>query len=119
MAKSKTSGFLKKTRDRADLVIPSPTACKPAKTVRSGHGGVSATLEDGVIVLRLPLFAETTRKPSSTGKSTLCASTRGPRVVKHVTKTGEVAPVEIDGKPLKVIASAFITRKDSTTVTKE
>lgn len=70
-------------------------------------GGATATLEDGIIVLRMPLIEADKRKASSTGKSILCGNTRGPKIVRQLVDD-EMVPVEIDGENLRVIASAFI-----------
>jgi len=74
---------------------------------KSPIGAIVATLEDDVIVLRIPLIPEDKRKPSSTGKSILCGNTRGPKIVRQLVND-ELVPVEIDGQQLRVIASAFI-----------
>lgn len=67
---------------------------------------LSLTLEDGMIVIRMPVFAAPA--PSSSGKSMLYGSTRGPRrVMQEVDGKLEVA--EIGGGKLKAIASAFVT----------
>lgn len=75
-----------------------PTAAK--------HGKLSTTLEDGMIVIRLPIFEKPVK--SASGKSLLLGSTRGPR---RVTRTvdGETQYVEFEGGYLKAIASAFVT----------
>lgn len=68
---------------------------------------MSVTLEDGAVVIRMPL--QKTPTISSTGKSQLYCSTRGPRRVVQKTKDNTYVPVEIDGGVLKAIASAFVT----------
>lgn len=111
MAANKPTSLLKKIVARAPGPLRYPTkksgrAAKPQKGVR---GGISATIEDNMIVLRLPLIPEASRKPSSTGKSILCASTRGPRKVYQRTDDADPVIYEVDGKPLRIIASAFIS----------
>jgi len=68
---------------------------------------MSVTLEDGVVVIRMPL--QTMPTVSSTGKSKLYCTTRGPRRVVQKNKDNTYTPVEIDGGVLKAIASAFVT----------
>ena len=111
MAANKPTSLIKKIAARAPgpLRYPTKTARRAEKTQkRTRSGGMIATIEGDVIVLRLPLIPEADRKPSSTGKSVLCASTRGPRKVHQVVSGDELVLYEIDGKPLKIIASAFI-----------
>lgn len=112
MAANKPTSLIKTIAARAPGPLRYPTkeavrAEKAQKRAR-GSGGIVATIEDDVIVLRLPLIPKANRKPSSTGKSVLCASTRGPRKVHQVVSGDELVLYEIDGKPLKIIASAFI-----------
>lgn len=75
--------------------------------------GAMAIIEDGCIVLRLPLISEEKRKKSSTGKSILYANTYGPKIVRQRVND-ELVPVEVDGIPLRIIASAYLSvRKES------
>jgi hypothetical protein len=67
---------------------------------------LSLTLEDGMIVIRLPVFAAPTK--SASGKSMLYGSTRGPRRV-MVEVDGQLKPAQLGGGQLKAIASAFVT----------
>lgn len=69
--------------------------------------GATAVIEDGCIVLRLPIIPEEKRKKSSTGKSILYANTYGPKIVRQLVND-ELVPVEIDGMQLRIIASAFL-----------
>lgn len=69
--------------------------------------GALATIEDGFIVLRLPIISEEKRKKSSSGKSILYANTYGPKIVRQRVDD-ELVPVEIDGMQLRIIASAFL-----------
>lgn len=76
--------------------------------------GALAIIEDGCIVLRLPLISEEKRKKSSTGKSILYANTYGPKIVRQRVND-ELVPVEVDGMQLRIIASAFLpVPKEST-----
>jgi len=70
--------------------------------------GVSAIIEDGFIVLRLPIISEDKRKKSSTGKSILYANTYGPKIVRQRVDD-ELVPVTVDGVPLRIIASAYLS----------
>lgn len=85
---------------------------------KSPVGTIVATLEDDVIVLRIPLIGKDKRKPSSTGKSILCGNTRGPKIVRQLIDD-ELVPVEIDGQQLRVIASAYIPIPKSVSSPKE
>lgn len=67
---------------------------------------LSVTLENDMIVIRMPVFAAPTA--SASGKSMLYGSTRGPkRVMQEID--GKFEPAVIDGGKLKAIASAFVT----------
>lgn len=67
---------------------------------------LSLTLEDCMIVIRMPVFVAPAQ--SASGKSMLYGSTRGPkRVMQEVD--GKLEAVEFDGGKLKAIASAFVT----------
>jgi fatty acid-binding protein DegV len=63
------------------------------------------TLEDNMIVIRLPVFAAPTK--SASGKSELYGSTRGPKKVMQEVD-GKLQPVVFNGGNLKAIASAFV-----------
>lgn len=77
---------------------------------------LSMMLEDGCVVIRIP-FAEV-GKASTSGKTNIYGSTRGPRRVMRETANGP-EPVIIDNGYLKAIASVFaapnsIEKTDST-----
>jgi len=88
-------------------VLVVPTIESESATTGSPTKRMSVTLEDGMVVIRMPL--QTTPAISSTGKSKLYCTTRGPRRVVQKTKDNTYMPVEFDGGVLKAIASAFVT----------
>lgn len=114
---SKRSGFTSSLAGAAPsrLLARQPAPKAVTKTVepkRAGtNAGITATVDGDFIVLRLPLFPKEKRRASGSGKSVLCASTHGPKIVRQLGVDGLV-PVEIDGKALRVIASAFIPAAD-------
>jgi hypothetical protein len=83
--------------DLAATLIPTP----PRATSRPFNPGdakmnVSATIENGTLVIRLPLYPKPT--PSATGKTLVVASTRG----NHTTD------VKIDGSPVVIGVNAYV-----------
>lgn len=90
---------------------------RPAAKKNSNNVGacVIATIEDNAIVFRLPLFEENNRRVSGSGKSILCATTRGPKQVRHMVD-GEMVPIMIDGKPLRLNATAYVPVVDKNAV---
>lgn len=83
-------------------------AGRPAATTKQADKKrkMSLTLEDGMIVIRLPVFETPTQ--SASGKSKLYGTTRGPKRVMHEID-GKLEHVEIDGGYLKATASAYVT----------
>lgn len=67
---------------------------------------LNLTLEDGCVVIRIPLA--TVSRASKSGKTNLYGSTRGPRRVTKETANG-IEPVVIDNGYLKAIASVFVS----------
>lgn len=117
MSSHRRPGFTTKIAGAAPsrLMVKAPKATTRSESkTRRSYSGLSATIEGDVLVLRLPLFPAEARRPSTSGKSILCATTRGPKIVRQPGPDGMV-PVEIDGKALRVIASAFIPAEDKPT----
>lgn len=80
-------------------------------TATTGRQKLSLTLEDGMIVIRMPVAKAPTK--STSGKSLLYGTTRGPRRVLQEVD-GKFEPVMINDRPLKAIASAFAAIEDTT-----
>ncbi len=74
--------------------------------------GATATIEDNVIVIRMPIISEDRRKKSASGKSILLANTYGPKIVRHQVGD-ELVPVEIDGARVRFIASVYLPLKET------
>lgn len=89
----------KKTKYRAPAA-PRSTAPK--------QNAVTVEIVDNAIVLRLPLIPADLRKISKSGKSIICAGTGGTKLARHLVN-GALAPIEINGKNMRVCASAWIS----------
>jgi len=75
----------------------------------------TVAVEGDELVLRLPITAEDQRKISKSGKSIIIAGTSGTRVARQ-KENGESAPIEINGKALRVCATAWISADGSVAV---
>lgn len=95
----KVAAGAKKTKYHA------PTA---AKSTTPKQTAVTVEIVDGALVLRLPLLPADLRKISTSGKSIICAGTGGTKIARHLVN-GELVPIEIDGKNMRVCASAWIS----------
>lgn len=97
----------KPEKDKAAVIKPIVRQKKTTNNTAPQTSGrkLLVTMEDGMIVIRMPFT--TAPVASSTGKSMLYGSTRGPkRVMQEVD--GKFEYVTINGGYLKAIASAFV-----------
>ena len=94
---------------KKEAVVTSPA---PAK--QQQRHTFNVTIEDDVLVLRLPMIPATQRKVSKSGKSIICAGTGGTKVARQLLD-GLSVPVEINGKSMRVCATAWIGADKSET----
>lgn len=64
-------------------------------------------IENDVLILRLPMVPAEQRKVSKSGKSIICAGTGGTKVARQIVADASI-PVEINGKAMRVCATAWI-----------
>ena len=85
-----------------------------ATTNNSRRYTLNVEIENDVLILRLPMISALERKVSKSGKSIICAGTGGTKVAKQIID-GLSAPIEIDGKAMRICATAWISCDKSKT----
>lgn len=80
----------------------------PNKSTKNPNKFITS-IEDGYLVIKLPLYPTGARRTSGSGKSLICAETGGTRIARAETEDGQYAPIEIDGHALRVSAYAWIS----------
>ena len=95
-------------------LLPTKKAIPAIKASNQQRQAFSVAIENDVLVLRLPLIPADKRKISKSGKSIICAGTGGTKIARQ-SLDGIMTPVEIDGKAMRICATAWVGCDKTTT----
>jgi hypothetical protein len=85
---------------RRSLLPTKKNSVVAAPTSKQQRHTFNVSIEDGALVVRMPIIHAADRKISKSGKSIICAGTGGTKVARQI---------EIDGKALRICATAWIS----------